>query len=58
MVERSEQPSLDIWYESFNSGDLLPTLPLWLSGWFCLLVDLNTTYDRTCCKQRILFNRV
>ncbi|MUG99665.1 hypothetical protein F7734_48255 [Scytonema sp. UIC 10036] len=58
VVERSEESSLDIWYESLNIGDSLPTLPLWLRGGLCLPVDLNATYDRTCREQRILFDRV
>ncbi|KYC39650.1 hypothetical protein WA1_30390 [Scytonema hofmannii PCC 7110] len=58
VVERSEESSLDIWYESFNIGDSLPTLPLWLRGGFCLPIDLDATYDRTCREQRILFDRV
>ncbi|MUG98243.1 DUF4058 family protein [Scytonema sp. UIC 10036] len=58
VIERSEQPSLDIWHESFNIGDSLPTLPLWLRGGLCLPVDLGATYDRTCREQRIIFDRV
>ncbi|GAA6622489.1 hypothetical protein NUACC26_083130 [Scytonema sp. NUACC26] len=58
VVERFEQSSLDIWHESFNIGDSLPTLPLWLRGGLCLPVDLNATYDRTCREQRIIFDRV
>ncbi len=58
VVEHSEQSSLDIWHESFNIGDSLPTLPLWLRGGFCLPVDLNATYDRTCREQRIIFDQV
>jgi hypothetical protein len=52
-VDRDGQPSLDIWQEGLAIGEALPSLPLWLRGSLCLLVDLDATYDRTCCEQRI-----
>ncbi len=53
LVERAEQPSLDIWQHPLHVGQTLPTLPLWLRGNVCLGVDLESTYSRTCQEQRI-----
>jgi hypothetical protein len=53
-VERDEQTSLDVWQTELALGRILPTLPLWLRGGFCLQVDLGATYERTCREQRIL----
>lgn len=53
LVERSEQPALDIWQHPLAVGQPLPTLPLWLRGNVCLGVDLEATYSRTCHEQRI-----
>ena len=52
-VDRSGQPSLDIWQESLGLGLILPTMPLWLRGNLCLPVDLESSYDRTCREHRI-----
>lgn len=48
VVEREKQPCLDIWQEPLNVGQQLPTLPLWLRGNWCLPVELDGTYERTC----------
>lgn len=53
VLEREEQPSLDIWLEVLEVGRELPTLPLWLPGGLCLPVKLHATYARTCQEQRI-----
>jgi hypothetical protein len=52
-VDRAGEPSLDIWQEDLAIGKALPNLPLWLRGALCLPVDLDTTYERTCCELRI-----
>ncbi len=52
-VDRESQPSLDMWRERLAIGESLPSRPLWLRGSFCLRVDLDATYDRTCREQRI-----
>jgi hypothetical protein len=54
LVERSGEPSLDLWEQALGVGQALPTLPLWLRGGLCLPVDLGATYERTCREQRIL----
>lgn len=53
LVERAEQPSLDVWEERLAVRQPLPTMPLWLRGGLCLAVDLEATYRRTCLEQRI-----
>ena len=53
LVERGEQPHLDVWQQSLAIGGSLPTMPLWLRGGICLPVDLSATYERTCREQRI-----
>jgi hypothetical protein len=56
VIQRDEQPSLDIWQEELTIGCLLPTLPFWLHGEICLPVELNNIYERTCREQRIILN--
>jgi Protein of unknown function (DUF4058) len=53
-VQRTEQPSLDVWQAPVALGHVLPTMPLWLRGHLCIPVPLDTTYERTCREQRIL----
>ena len=55
-INRSGQPSLDLWQTVMAVGHSLPTLPLWLRGNVCVPVDLDTTYQRTCREQRIITN--
>lgn len=55
-VERDGNTSLDMWPQPLAVGRSLPTLPLWLRGGFCIAVDLDATYERTCRKQRVLTN--
>jgi Protein of unknown function (DUF4058) len=45
--------NLNIWYEGFNIGANLPTLPLWLDVDLCLPLMLQETYEQTCRSQRI-----
>jgi hypothetical protein len=52
-VERDGVKVLDIWREPIAVDQLLPTLPLWLRGGFCLPVELEATYERTCIEQRV-----
>ncbi|RUT08146.1 hypothetical protein DSM106972_013140 [Dulcicalothrix desertica PCC 7102] len=53
VIERSGQPSIDIWQEKINVGDTLPTVPFWLRGNNCLPLELDNIYKRTCQEQRI-----
>ena len=53
VVEREQQPQLDIWQETLSVGQPLPTMPLWLRGIGCLPVELNETYERTCRELKI-----
>ena len=52
-VERDGQTTLDIWHESLIVGQSLPTLPLWLRGGYCVPIDFEASYMRTCNEQRI-----
>lgn len=52
-VERSAQPTLDVWQHRLALGQPLPTVPLWLRGGICLPVALDETYQRTCQELRI-----
>lgn len=54
LVERDDQPMLDLWREPLAVGRALPTLPLWLRGGLCLPVELGATYERTCRELRLL----
>lgn len=53
LVERSEATQLDLWHQPLTLSGSLPVMPLWLRGNFCLQVDLQATYERTCREQRI-----
>jgi hypothetical protein len=44
---------LEVKHERLAIGEPMPGPPLWLRGAFCLQVDLDATYDRTCREQRI-----
>ena len=54
LVNRSAQPSLDMWNEPLTIGQPLPTMPLWLHSTFCLPLDLDKSYLQTCHAQRII----
>jgi hypothetical protein len=56
VIKRDEQTHLDIWQESLNIGQSLPTLPLWLRNHLCLPVELQETYERTCRELKISFD--
>ena len=47
-IERDEQSSVDTWQRALSVGESLPKLPLWLRGSYCVPVDLDATYERTC----------
>lgn len=53
VVKHDKEPRLDIWQQSLEVGQPLPTMPLWLRGSICLPIDLGATYDLTCQEQRI-----
>ena len=53
IVERDKQTQLDVWQETLNLGKELPTMPLWLRGNWCLPVELQETYERTCRELKI-----
>ncbi|KHD05448.1 hypothetical protein PN36_10765 [Candidatus Thiomargarita nelsonii] len=53
VVKHHKEPRLDIWQQSLEVGQPLPTMPLWLRGPICLPIDLGATYELTCQEQRI-----
>ena len=53
VVEHQGSPSVDMWPHVLETGQSLPTMPLWLHGDICLPVELNATYELTCKEQRI-----
>jgi hypothetical protein len=55
-VHFAEQSQLDIWYEIFDVGAVLPTMPLWLDADICVPLMLQETYEQTCQSQRITAN--
>jgi hypothetical protein len=52
-IQLAEQTQLDIWYETFDTGAILPTLPLWLDADLCVPPMLQETYEQTCRSPRI-----
>ena len=48
--------SLEIWPNELQVGAALPTVPMCLKGGFCLPLDLEATYVRTCQESRIPLN--
>jgi hypothetical protein len=55
-IQLNEQSQLDIWYQTFDIGAVLPTLPLWLGNDLCVPLTLQETYEQTCQSQRITGN--
>jgi hypothetical protein len=45
---------LEFWQETCEIGMSLPILPLYLKGGLCLPINLESTYQATCVRQRIL----
>jgi hypothetical protein len=52
----SQQAQIDVWYETFDVGAVLPTMPLWLDADLCVPLMLQETYEQTCKSQRITEN--
>jgi Protein of unknown function (DUF4058) len=55
-IHFAEQSKLDVWYETFDVGAVLPTMPLWLDVDLCVPLMLQETYEQTCRSQRITAN--
>jgi hypothetical protein len=55
-IHLTKQAQLDIWYETFGVGAVLPTMPLWLDADICVPLMLQETYNQTCQSQRITAN--
>jgi hypothetical protein len=52
-VRRAGQEEIDFWPTTFAPGDILPTLPLWLSWERCVAVDFEATYLDACQRRRL-----
>ncbi len=55
-IHLTERSNLDVWYETFDVGAVLPTMPLWLDADLCVPLMLQETYEQTCKSQRITAN--
>ncbi len=52
-VEINYETMLQNWLFSLEIGSGLPTVPLWLRGYYCLAVEFENAYRRTRQEQRI-----
>ena len=52
-VRRDEAEQIDVWPATLALGELLPTLPLYLTGELCVPVDLEATYSEACRRLRL-----
>lgn len=52
-VRRNDRDEIDIWPATFAVGNLLPTLPLRLTGDLFVPVDFETTYQEACRRRRL-----
>jgi hypothetical protein len=52
-VIRDEKPSIDVWTAGFSVGDVLPTMPLRLTGDTFVPVEFEETYTITCRDRRM-----
>jgi hypothetical protein len=52
-VRREDRPEIDVWTATFAVGDLLPTLPLRLTGDLFVPVDFEAAYQEACRRRRL-----
>lgn len=52
-VPRGRKRVLETWSHVLRPGELLPTLPLWLTETYCVPLDLEASYEETCRVLRI-----
>jgi hypothetical protein len=55
-VSQDGATSLDAWYEPLGLGAPLPTMPLWLKAGPCMAIPLESAYETTIQRQRVLAN--
>ena len=53
VLSEKDAPVLEVWERRMDVGDTLPTLPLWLNAEIAISVDLESTYEETCQRQKI-----
>ena len=49
----SRRKMMDNWYHSLALGDVLPTLPIWLTDTIVVPLELESSYEETCRTLRI-----
>ena len=49
----AKRQHLEVWWKKLALGQPLPEMPLWMSGHWCLSLNLETSYMRTCQEQRL-----
>jgi hypothetical protein len=52
-VERDERAEVDFWHAPCRVGEVLPTMPLRLTGDLFVPVDFEATYHEACVKRRL-----
>ena len=52
-VRREERPEIDLWLTTFQVGDILPLLPLRLTGDLFIPVDFEATYLEACRRRNL-----
>jgi hypothetical protein len=53
-VRRFERDEIDLWTERLAVGQVLPTLPLRLTGDLFVLVDFEAAYQEACRRRRLI----
>lgn len=53
VLDRDGSVELDLWTNPLTVGEPMPTMPLWIRGGFCMPLNLEATYPRTCQEYRI-----
>lgn len=48
-----EQGQIEIWPHALTLGEELPTIPLWLSSEYYILINLESSYQTTCSDLRM-----
>jgi hypothetical protein len=53
VLDRDGSVELDLWTNPLRLGEPMPIMPLWIRGGFCVPLQLEATYVRTCQEYRI-----
>lgn len=55
-LKRNGDTELEVWHQSLELKQVLPTMPLWLRGGLCLPLHLEATYDKAIRMLRVAMN--